>query len=69
MGCSAATSADVDVSSREGSEDTGQKAVEVGGDATSGSTGETLAPTGFKVLGGFENKPVQKVLFYFYIYC
>lgn len=63
MECSAATSADVDVSTTEGPEDPGPKASEAGGDAASGSTGETSAPTGFKVLGGFENKPVQKVLF------
>lgn len=70
MGCSAASPADVDVSTTEGPEDTGQKAAEAGGDAANGGIGETSAPTGFKVLGGFENKPVQKVLYYFlYIYC
>lgn len=57
----AASPADVDVSTTEGPEDTGQKAAEAGGDAAKGSVGETSAPTGFKVLGGFENKPVQKV--------
>lgn len=68
MGCSDATPADVDMSITEGPEDPGLKTAEAGGDAASGSTAETV-PTGFKVLGGFENKPVQKVLFYWYIYC
>lgn len=60
MECPAATPADVDVSIREGLEAMGQKAAELGRDATDQSTG-----TGFKVLGGFENKPVQKVLLLF----
>lgn len=63
MGCLAATPADVHLSTGEGLEDIGQKAAVVGGDATGESNGEALVPTGFKVLGGFENKPVQKVHF------
>lgn len=68
MECSAATPADVDVSTTERPEDPELKAAEAGGDAASGSTGETSAPTGFKVLGGFENKPAQKVLFFVYAF-
>lgn len=64
---SAATPADVDVSTTEGPEDPGLKIAEAGGDAASGSTGETPTPTEFKVLGGFENKPLQKV--FLYIHC
>lgn len=31
-------------------------------DMTKQTTGKVEAPTGFTVLGGFENKPFQKVL-------
>lgn len=65
---SAATPADVDVSTTEGPGDQGLKIAEAGGDAASGSTGETSTPTGFKVLGGFENKPLQKVFFLIYTF-
>lgn len=69
MGRSAASPADVVVSTKEGPEDTEQEAAEAGGDAAKGSVGEASALTGFKVLGGYENKPVQKVLYDSYIYC
>lgn len=68
MGCLASSSADVDVGRTEGPEGTGEKAAEVAGDVAKESVVETSALTGFKVLGGFENKPVQKVLYCLFIY-
>lgn len=60
---SAASPADSDVTRREGQEDTGreEKEAEAGVDTPKGSGGDTSTSTGFKVLGGFENKPAQKV--------
>lgn len=60
---SAASPADSDVTRREGQEDTGreEKEADAGVSTPKGTSGDTSAPTGFKVLGGFENKPAQKV--------
>ncbi|XP_044025588.1 ATP-dependent RNA helicase DDX51 [Siniperca chuatsi] len=46
----------------DGQEDTGEEEeAETENDTPKQTTGKTSAPTGFTVLGGFENKPVQKV--------
>lgn len=47
-----------------GEQDTGDegKDTERDKDMTKQTTGREQTPTGFTVLGGFENKPVQKVL-------
>lgn len=62
-GSSAEGLADTDVTGRDGQEDTGGegKEAETENDTPKQTTGKTSAQTGFTVLGGFENKPVQKV--------
>ncbi|XP_034755801.1 ATP-dependent RNA helicase DDX51 [Etheostoma cragini] len=46
------------VTGRDGQEDTGGEKETTG---TENVTGETSAPSGYTLLGGFENRPVQKV--------
>ncbi len=54
--------ADMCAAGRDVQEDTGeQEEAQTGSDTPKQSTGNTCAPTGFTVLGGFENKPIQKV--------
>lgn len=54
---------DTDVTGKSGQEDAGgeEREAETENDTPKQTTGKTPAPTGFTVLGGFENKPVQKV--------
>lgn len=54
---------DTDVTGKSGQEDAGgeEKEAETENDTPKQTRGKTPAPTGFTVLGGFENKPVQKV--------
>lgn len=52
---------DTPVTGRGGQEDTGGEEERTENDTPKEPTGETSAPTGFTVLGGFENKPIQKV--------
>lgn len=63
LGSSAEGLADTDVTGRDGQKDTGgeEKEAETENDTPKQTTGKTSAQTGFTVLGGFENKPVQKV--------
>ncbi|XP_073334870.1 ATP-dependent RNA helicase DDX51 [Pagrus major] len=55
--------AETPVTGRVGQEDTqgGEEKAETENDTPTQTTEKTPAPTGFTVLGGFENKPVQKV--------
>lgn len=54
---------DTDVTGKNEKEDAGgeEKEAEAENDTPKQAAGKTSAPTGFTVLGGFENKPVQKV--------
>eukprot|EP00064_Thunnus_orientalis_P011024 superscaffoldBa00001553_g11054 len=53
---------DTPVTVRDGQEDAGgEEEAETENDTPKKPTEKTSAPTGFTVLGGFENKPVQKV--------
>lgn len=54
---------DTDVTGKNEQEDAGgeEKEAEAENDAPKQTAGKTSSPTGFTVLGGFENKPVQKV--------
>ncbi|XP_044232864.1 ATP-dependent RNA helicase DDX51 [Thunnus albacares] len=53
---------DTPVTVRDGQEDAGgEEEAETENDTPKEPTEKTSAPTGFTVLGGFENKPVQKV--------
>lgn len=53
---------DAPVFRRDGPQETGgEEETEKDNDTQKQTSGKTSAPTGFTVLGGFENKPVQKV--------
>ncbi|GAA6218530.1 ATP-dependent RNA helicase DDX51 [Lates japonicus] len=52
---------DTHVTGRDRQEDTAEEEAEAENDSTKQTTEKTSAPTGFTVVGAFENKPVQKV--------